>query len=409
MTAPAWAIGKRAVVYLIIITIFVLCNAFREHDYTAQSDLGGGGVPKTEQSFARHWPEMKQRLCPNMVPKSFEYGQTLFELARIELGAAPDSVSARGEVDRKFVRSFFEFEIGTTVYTSPDRRHHTIYQSIWKCGNVHIGTNLARILPLLGESMVSVAGLHEVLPLLPNASRTTNDTCLVTAVRDPVGHFLSGYNECEFRNSLAYGSRRRPPRRWEWSGRDHPDLFTRHAAGTDARFEDFVDNFVGGPSRVGIDLALTELMHVFSMSGFLKRLDKMRRCLGTDLSLAGYLPSLDDLNVAFPRFLRETCPGASRIDAFEGEGEKMHPTSSDPLGTYSAAKRVWQVGNHTSRALCAIHAIDYACFDAVPVPRACQEVFGREGFREALYAQNRTATGREHNCKFWPKGAGQLW
>jgi len=45
---------------------------------------------------------------------------------------------------------------------------------------------------------------------------------------------------------------------------------------------------------------------------------------------------------------------------------------------------VWKAGGNTARALCAIRALDYACFDEVPVPAVCRDVFSTVRFLQTL-------------------------
>ena len=48
----------------------------------------------------------------------------------------------------------------------------------------------------------------------------------------------------------------------------------------------------------------------------------------------------------------------------------------DPYGTYAAAKDVWRRGGTTAKALCALLAMDYACFDELALPDVCLDVLG---------------------------------
>ena len=57
---------------------------------------------------------------------------------------------------------------------------------------------------------------------------------------------------------------------------------------------------------------------------------------------------------------------------------------------YSAAKTSWKEQGKVSRALCALHALDYACFDDIPVPALCQEVYSSDAFRRRLLGVTKT-------------------
>lgn len=334
---------------------------------------------------------MKGELCPNMTPNHDQFGTMLFEMARMELGFDLHRIGANNTDDQSFIKSFYEFYPGQmVVYKNPLSHHLMAYQPIWKCANVEISTNLKGILPSFGGTITNV-DMKDVATINKNQMQQQNNQtmCIVTAVRDPMSHFLSGYNECEHRNSAEYGMRRRPPRKWQWASNSNPWLFTRHSNGTNARFENFVANFIGNPKRVGIVPQATELFHVYSMVGFLSYMNKVgqERNEKEQLKLTGYLPSLDNLTTAFPKFLGETCPNIPRFDYFTKHHE--HPSQSDMKGYYTAAKRALKQGGNVTRALCAIHAIDYACFDLIPVPDICKEVFGREAFRERVIYSRR--------------------
>lgn len=59
-------------------------------------------------------------------------------------------------------------------------------------------------------------------------------------------------------------------------------------------------------------------------------------------------------------------------------GLHHHPSSSDPLGTYSAARALAAADANFARALCHLAAIDLACW-RLPVPAECEEVVEEEG------------------------------
>lgn len=104
----------------------------------------------------------------------------------------------------------------------------------------------------------------------------------------------------------------------------------------------------------------------------------------TKQPLTGYLPSLRNLTQAWPAFLKETCPELPD-DMPEMGLAGQHESSEDRLGLYRAAKSVWEEGGPTARALCAIHAFDYACFDhSDGVPDLCQDVFESKAFLDRI-------------------------
>ena len=106
--------------------------------------------------------------------------------------------------------------------------------------------------------------------------------------------------------------------------------------------------------------------------------------------LSGYLPSLTNLRNAFPTFVQKTC----RLEDQEtgavlpamAESRWTHPSSRDPKGFYQAAKSVWAEGGKEARALCILHAMDYACWKDLPdgIPLMCQEVYAQPTFHDSL-------------------------
>mmetsp|Transcript_9676 Transcript_9676/g.20801 ORF Transcript_9676/g.20801 Transcript_9676/m.20801 type:complete len:206 (-) Transcript_9676:6-623(-) len=100
--------------------------------------------------------------------------------------------------------------------------------------------------------------------------------------------------------------------------------------------------------------------------------------------MTAYLPSLANLTYEFPKFLKSACP-----DLVPSSLLREPMSSGDPFGYYKAAKAVWGEQGGTARALCAIHAMDYACWEDLPegVPLLCQDVFSGDGFSDIFLAQ----------------------
>ncbi|KAL7532445.1 hypothetical protein ACHAWF_004138 [Thalassiosira exigua] len=124
------------------------------------------------------------------------------------------------------------------------------------------------------------------------------------------------------------------------------------------------------------------------MTGVLWALKRLAKCAGEEEapSLAGYLPSLSNLPAEFPRFVAETCPRATPPGNFAFvDNPGLHGSQKDEHGFYRAAKEVWKGGGRAARALCAIHALDYACYDAIPVPPLCRSVFVGPSFRDRIF------------------------
>ena len=105
------------------------------------------------------------------------------------------------------------------------------------------------------------------------------------------------------------------------------------------------------------------------------------------LSLTAYLSTLKNLDEEFPKLVNTYCTGVPPMDTSQIKFE--HPSSSDPYNFYHAARTSWARSNSnnssedgvsTSRALCAIHMLDYACYEDIPIPHVCQSVYDDEQF-----------------------------
>ncbi|KAL7463742.1 hypothetical protein ACHAXS_008775 [Conticribra weissflogii] len=99
--------------------------------------------------------------------------------------------------------------------------------------------------------------------------------------------------------------------------------------------------------------------------------------------LDGYLPLLNNLEYNYPAFLKETCLHALPQRAFEPwnkEEQYHHPSEADKLGFCAASNSVWKKGGPESRALCGLCAMDYACYDKLPVDDFCKIVYMSEAF-----------------------------
>lgn len=227
-----------------------------------------------------------------------------------------------------------------------------------------------------------------------------NASCVVTAVRDPIQHFLSGYNEIEHRRFPR--EKRIGNARGDLHDSSDVDVtsFTRHEKRTIGRFEQFVTDLLSRPREAGLFnqykfWGIQEIAHVFSMTGVLWGLKRLRDCHGEDgtLNLTAYLPSLTGLDAELPKLVNEKCSLPHSLDPFPEA--VVHGSQLDEYGFYSAAKRAWRDQGNVARALCAIHALDYACFDAMPVPSLCQDVYSRQNFHHKVFLA--TTAGKQES------------
>ena len=173
--------------------------------------------------------------------------------------------------------------------------------------------------------------------------------------------------------------RRSNPKYRNWN---NPLGYSKLEFGTEARFEQFVADFVESPRTVST-YAL-EVSHVYSMTGILWGLTQAKGYRTQNPPrLTAYLPTLHKLDETFPDLVNSHCNGVPHMKTFRAKYD--HVTSGDPYNFYAAAKGAWrkQEGKY-ARALCALHALDYACFDDIPVGTLCRSVFEDESFIDYL-------------------------
>jgi len=365
--------------------------------------------------FEENWPRFKQKLCPDDIPAHMKYGQKLFDLARQELGLKQVGTlnQLRRDPDLAYFFSFManpgtafltkfldeannatreelghengknninnDINNGTSSrgknITNNPRFDSFLHIPIWKCGNNNIRVNLNQTMPL--SSHVSIYKRQkDYWPDYIGGSQNIPKACVVTVVRDPITHFLSGYNEYETRLNDEVGTKLRRDKNWI----GNPVNFERFEFGTEARFEQFVVDFLNGPRRDMLFDYWNNLYHMFSMTGVLTRFNQLYK-----RKLTGYLPSVTNLEENYPAFLKETCPGVLPGNAYRSwkkEDRFVHVSEADESGFHTAANSVWESGGRTSRALCLIHAIDYACFDKIPVSYFCKKVYSSDNFVE---------------------------
>lgn len=336
-----------------------------EEPPVAKSQSGGAGETEDDS-----WSATSSLLCPGGIPQHEEYGGTLFELARDELGMVGlpaeerDAVPNLGQygVDD----NFFHFVGESIGYAAPEQQGRgMIYLGIWKAAHDQINNYFLHNFNGDVEESKSVPELLRSIQRKQGRNTPLSDVCVVTAIRDPVSHFLSGYNEIEFKNAK------------EKFALKEEVLYDHYQNGTTERFKQFVANFVGHPTRT----ISPAIQHVYSMSGVLSVVEKL------GLRLTSYLPSVHNLTNTWPAFLFNACPSLPQSEgsqkmSFAGQ----HSSSIDTHGFRRAGETVWAQGGPTARALCAIHAMDYACWEQLPggIPKLCKDVFASTNFASKL-------------------------
>jgi len=376
---------------------------------------------KTAADFDAVWPDLQSRLCPNMKPEA-ALGEALFRLARSELGMDtydaynPASKTTTDNALRASAWDAHTFNPQPWSYSpnetpvkkglhsvslplhgprarNPQKKRRLNEANDTAMGDMSGGTVVClRIYKAANDQIRTWARLEFAKPNKRGMGRYRDvdamerlqrknawkDACVVTAVRDPIERFMSGYNEIEIRWSRGIirdqnqGGSIAPVYKYERGGN-----------GTKGRFEQFVAEYVSSDTeREGWDWKSLELEHIWSMSGVLYDLNQ------SGGHMADYLPSLSNLTYDWPQFLQSTCPTieqdiARRPMAIRGQ----HGSSRDRHGYYAAAKLVWAGGGATARALCVLNVMDYACWGKLPagVPPLCKEVYSRPRFTSAIF------------------------
>jgi len=241
--------------------------------------------------------------------------------------------------------------------------------------------------------------------------------CVFTAIRDPISHFLSGYNEIEYRlvrqvdapskieklpeyATIPFGKLTKG----EFPVLKNPDD-PKMQASRRTRFKTFVKNLLQEHKAFDI-YGKSYYQHLYPMSRVLNPLHRLK-LLPTNEDKDKHswiLPSTDNITDNLPVFLNDRCPRfAANLNTTAGGfpptiPEPKHKSSDDPIGTYGASKAVWKEAGPVARALCLLKAHDYACFygmtqtEIIPtavqpssaIPEVCREVFASQRFRETI-------------------------
>ena len=382
------------------------------------------------------WPRLREKICPLGVPEPL--GPKIFEQGRIEFGLDANATASKNPdialQNRKRTSNFFyDGGFGFTMFLDGvDPSNNLLYASIWKCANDQIHSYLERLFNRRANGNVrdpsrlddyandtyferftirdlktmfreQLKSQNDDSKSEENAFFTFNHTghskpCLFTVLRDPISHFLSGYNEVEYRLIEEHDDALHQIK----GRRDELASYTRIPYNEsddkrELRFETFVKNLLKEhPSFSTFDY----YKHFASMSRILPALSRFNLLPKKDAVSPWFLPTLENLTETFPTFLADQCPSLAynyqqrqvriaseseitNVSLPPMERRGMHESSNDPYGTYKAAKEVWEKGGNAARALCVLHIFDYACYD-LDVPTICMDVYANNQFFQSI-------------------------
>jgi len=337
------------------------------HSSLSSSGITGSGDDEEA------WAKVKSNLCQHSVPQ-LKLGAVLFELARREIGLERPRRNKKEE--NQFVRSFFQSPPGIVAYKPPGGEVSVLYINNKKAASTQIkyhflATGLEREERLREED-------KRTLQTLSRRERQKDDACIITAIRDPIERFLSGYSELEQRTATET--------KYNNTVSQMPVGYKMHQYGETNRFEQLVEDFLSDPGFLHAKKAEQDfgelLRHLWSQTRILICVAEL------GMQLTSYLPTIKNITQEWPKFVIENCPSA--IEHYlESQPMKLlgqHKSSKDPLGFRRAANAVWAEGGRTARALCALHAMEYACWDNLPdgVPELCRDVYSSQHFAETI-------------------------
>ena len=208
-----------AMLFMLFVYVFISWRLISSFESESRQDefrkLIREGVPTAEDidSFrSNEWPKLQKALCGKGHPdpkRLNDLSILFFNLARMEV--VHDETILRQD---KIANLFYNQDAwGTFVYyddhasSDANPSFQSVYMRAWKCGNNQIFTMTRQ---MFVESkryngtfqVLTLEGTDTALKkvgLLGKATSPMISPCIYTTVRDPILHFLSGYNEVEFR------------------------------------------------------------------------------------------------------------------------------------------------------------------------------------------------------------------
>lgn len=376
-------------------------------------------VTPSSYPFDKVWPALQDMLCPELTP-NISFGTLFFDLAyeQILLGATTQNNSIsnnnvttnhsglilepRRQQRPKIVDKFFKGEFwGMATYQAPNSTSTLAYLTIWKAGNNFVRSYMKHSLyEKFGGKFNIETELYDWHQWVPELDPTvhanpssTPSLCILTAIRDPISHFLSGYNELEYRNLNWY---------YDWTVRhmeDNDNHYGTFPKASVERFEQFVVDLLNGCKDMG--KFHLDVFHAYPMMRVLTELAELRKRPKilrdksyTMPNVKAYMKSITNLSQTWPSFMQESCPDSLPKD-FHIMEEKVHlenttlgshESSNDTHGFYQAAKTSWKNQGSIAKALCILHTMDYACWRDLPrgIPKLCEEVYSSKHFVDSI-------------------------
>jgi len=249
------------------------------------------------------------------------------------VGSAPDNIDDTIVEDTKLkwlLKNYASFSSGYKYIN----KHNASYLRVWKGGNNFIRRNIEKMYDYTKD----IKALKD--------DKLKNSKCIFTFIRDPIQHFLSGYNEFEYRPlKHAIDMEKLCPN----------CTYTHFPTGSENRFWAFLYDLLSfNILRCDSQRCINPhdaIRHIFPMNGVLRYVPRV-----------DFLGRTETMAEDWYR-LQEECFGLAPdqiLDADTALGQ--HKSSTDPYNVYGPAKKVVRENLHVEKILKNILSEDYLCF-----------------------------------------------
>ena len=319
---------------------------------------------------------------------------------------------AKAALRSRLGRWFYRLSQGGWVYEPKFTALRVAYMRHFKCGSAQMDTYGSRQLKPQSSGFLSLPPGPAFRRALIGSANAAPVSCALLVTRDPIEHFLSGYNEVETRLE-AMRLKTHPT-----STPDDPQLhvtrrlqelenselkFPRLPLGSTARATAFVEDLLLRAPAAPDWLIRDLLTHVFPQSNALLQLSgassssSLSSVTTAATAVAPSPPppptvafvSLEKIQTEVPRLLQSVC-GLPAPAAPPMHRSRPHASARDPVGARKAASELFQASGPAAAALCALHSFDYACFaDVLTPPPLCAKIFSDPEFLSPGTSNNR--------------------